>query len=299
MLLEIDNRQNVVTLDEEIKQRVHEALEATLEAEGKPENVAISLIFVDDEQMQRLNGEFRGVESATDVLSFPMLDNFDFEMAQPDEETGFIYLGDIAISLQRARVQALDFGHSLLREVAYLAVHAMLHLLGYDHMEPQEKTVMRSREKTIMSKMGIYRFEGDARGSVDDLRLISTARVVRENAYAPYSGFRVGAAILTADGSQIFTGCNVENASYGATCCAERVAIYSAVASGVKAFKQIAVVGEGNAATWPCGVCRQVLYEFAPDIDVITDDGDRLIKKNLRELLPDAFGPERLDEENR
>lgn len=107
--------------------------------------------------------------------------------------------------------------------------------------------------------------------------LLEAAERAAENAYAPYSDFRVGAAILSEDG-RIFTGCNIENASYGVTCCAERVALFTAVAAGARAFRAIAVTHT------PCGICRQALSEFG-DMDVITKSET----KRLSALLPDAF----------
>jgi cytidine deaminase len=122
--------------------------------------------------------------------------------------------------------------------------------------------------------------------------LIAAAAAVRERAYAPYSRFLVGAALRTADGT-IFGGCNVENASYGLTICAERNAIAQAIAAGARDFTAVAVVS-ANGVT-PCGACRQVLVEFGPDMTVIVADtrGRRRIY-TLAELLLDAFGPKHL-----
>jgi len=122
--------------------------------------------------------------------------------------------------------------------------------------------------------------------------LIAAAAAVRERAYAPYSQFLVGAALRTADGT-IFAGCNVENASYGLTICAERNAIAQAIAAGARDFTAVAVVSE-NGVT-PCGACRQVLVEFGPEMTVIVVDmrGRRRIY-TLAELLLDAFGPKHL-----
>jgi cytidine deaminase len=126
---------------------------------------------------------------------------------------------------------------------------------------------------------------------MDEERLVELAVLAREHAYAPYSGFPVGAALLAQDG-RIFTGCNVENASFGLTVCAERVALFKAVSEGVKKFSAIAVAC-GNAPCAPCGACRQVLHEFAPELLVIMTDGEGRARKRARlsELLPDGFGP--------
>lgn len=126
-----------------------------------------------------------------------------------------------------------------------------------------------------------------------DEDLIAKALEVRGNSYSPYSNFAVSAALLTVAG-KVFTGVNVENASYGLTICAERVAIATAVAAGEKEFQTIAVVVKGGGS--PCGACRQVLNEFAPDLRVLMADEDgKLVKTStLGELLPDAFGPHSL-----
>ena len=125
-------------------------------------------------------------------------------------------------------------------------------------------------------------------------QLFEMACQARENAYAPYSRYQVGACILTESG-KIFTGCNFENASFGATICAERCAAGCAVAAGERKFAAIAIAA--NSAAWPCGICRQVLREFAcgPDMPVIVGPaGGEFTVKTLSELLPESFGPEYL-----
>jgi cytidine deaminase len=118
--------------------------------------------------------------------------------------------------------------------------------------------------------------------------LVEAALAARENAYAPYSGFRVGAALLTLDG-EIITGVNVENASYGATCCAERNAIFSAMTRGLRQFKAIAVASDLDGPTFPCGICRQVIAEFKiPEIIVSDKYGNYNIYR-AEELMPHAF----------
>lgn len=126
-----------------------------------------------------------------------------------------------------------------------------------------------------------------------DEELLRRAREALKNAYAPYSRYRVGACILAADG-RMFCGCNVENASYGLTICAERGAVMAAVASGAREFTRIAIVSEGSLP-WPCGACRQVLREFAPDIEVLVQGSEgNTHRATLSELLPMSFGPESL-----
>ena len=122
--------------------------------------------------------------------------------------------------------------------------------------------------------------------------LIAVATRAREAAYAPYSGFRVGAAVLA--GGEIYAGCNVENASYGLTICAERAAVFAAVAAGQRRIDAIAVVGDAATPTAPCGSCRQVLHEFGPDMQVIMAGERETVRRSLSRLLPLAFGPEDL-----
>ncbi|MGI6452998.1 MAG: cytidine deaminase [Syntrophomonadaceae bacterium] len=122
--------------------------------------------------------------------------------------------------------------------------------------------------------------------------LIKLAQSAREKAYAPYSEFKVGAALLTSNG-KVFTGTNVENASYGLTICAERVAVCKAVSEGEKDFKTIAVVGSSEGLVFPCGACLQVLAEFSDRLNVLVTDKDNNIEEyNIKELLPKCFSVE-------
>ena len=126
--------------------------------------------------------------------------------------------------------------------------------------------------------------------------LVKHADRAKKYAYVPYSNFRVGAALLTKDG-QIFTGCNIENASYGLTNCGERTAIYKAISEGVRDFKAIAISTDTEKITSPCGMCRQVLIEFGEEIDVIMANvhGQYEVYK-AKDLLPLAFSPKKLEE---
>ena len=125
-----------------------------------------------------------------------------------------------------------------------------------------------------------------------DEKLVARAKEAMKNAYAPYSKFQVGAALLAKDG-RVFTGCNVENASYGATNCAERTAIFKAVSEGYREFDAIAIVASSGDYASPCGICRQVLAEFMPDGKVILDSKEKgMVTYFVRELLPCSFGSE-------
>lgn len=121
--------------------------------------------------------------------------------------------------------------------------------------------------------------------------LLRRAREVREHAHAPYSGFRVGAALMARDGT-VHVGCNVENASYGATLCAERVALGAAVSGGHRRFRALALSSTAPGPVPPCGLCRQALVEFEPDLPVLSEGLDGLAEWTLGALLPEPFvGP--------
>jgi len=119
--------------------------------------------------------------------------------------------------------------------------------------------------------------------------LFELAKKSSEYAYSPYSGFRVGAALQTKCGN-IFTGCNIENASYGATNCAERTAIFKAVSEGFREFETIAIYVKSDKVFPPCGICRQVMSEFSPDLEIIYGNDDVVNISSIKELLPSSFG---------
>ena len=127
-----------------------------------------------------------------------------------------------------------------------------------------------------------------------DRKLIDMASCVMQNSYSPYSRFKTGAAIECSDGS-VFTGCNVENAAIGVSICAEAVAIASAISAGKCDFKRIAIISEGSSYCFPCGVCRQVMNEFSPDLEILSARADgRYVSYPLTSLFPMAFGNEHL-----
>lgn len=162
-----DNRQNLLEVDEELSNIIDEIIDYALKEEQVLIPYEVSVIYVDNESIREINEETRGIDKATDVLSFPMLDYdhkkvfkdcyIGYEFSQIDLNEGNLVLGDIVLSLERAKEQSEEFGHSFQREVCYLIIHSILHLLGYDHMEEDEKKVMRAREEGILSKFEITR----------------------------------------------------------------------------------------------------------------------------------------------
>jgi len=141
-----------VAVDESLVDLLSEAVQAVLKDEGYREDAEVSLVFVDDDYIQELNNNYRGVDSPTDVLSFAMLEG----ESLPEEEEEVI-LGDVIISLETAERQAREYGHSFQREVAYLTLHGVLHLLGYDHQEEEDRRRMREREEEILAGLELSR----------------------------------------------------------------------------------------------------------------------------------------------
>ena len=143
-----DDRQDDIEITEEIKNLIEKSISAVLKVENLDENIEVSVSFVGDDEIRDLNREYRGVDKSTDVLSFPMDDEFIIDNR---------ILGDVIINTRRVMEQAEELGHSNERELSYLTVHSILHLLGYDHMEDEDKKEMREREKLAMKELSIYR----------------------------------------------------------------------------------------------------------------------------------------------
>ena len=125
-----------------------------------------------------------------------------------------------------------------------------------------------------------------------DQELLDMAKEAMKFSYSPYSGYPVGAAILASDG-RVFTGCNIENAALGSTMCGERTALYKAVSEGARSFTKLAIAATGSAP-FPCGACRQALFEFAPELEVMVTWDGNVRKMTLHALLPEGFGPSSL-----
>ena len=275
------------------------AADCALLTEGVSRPCAVSIRLCGDEEIHEINREYRGVDRATDVLSFPTVNYPSGVTAgaadklirrEYDDETDACMLGDLILSVPHVLAQAAEYGHSPEREAAYLIVHGLCHLMGYDHIEEDDKRRMRAMEEKILSAIGQTR-EGTA--SVSDETLLALARKAMERSYSPYSHYAVGAALLCADG-RVFQGCNIENASFGLTNCAERTAMFKAISEGAEEFTTIAIAASGSAP-WPCGACRQVLNEFAPGIRVIVTWDGNVDEMSLDQLLPHGFGPKSLE----
>lgn len=293
MKLEFEDGYGLLTQeDRALMQRCADAAER---AEGVGLQTSVFVQIVGDEAIRRVNREQRGKDAATDVLSFPTVCYPAGKTARScerllrreyDPETDACALGDIVISMDHVRAQAGEYGHSERRELGYLLTHGLFHLMGYDHMTDEDRPAMRAMEEKALASIALTR-EDEA--PMTDEMLLNSAIEARKFAYAPYSGYKVGAALLATDG-RVFTGCNVENAAYGNAMCAERTALFKAVSEGARAFSAIAIAGSGSAP-FPCGACRQSLYEFAPQLRVLVTWDGQVRKTTLDALLPEGFGP--------
>jgi homotetrameric cytidine deaminase/rRNA maturation RNase YbeY len=272
------------------------AAEKAVLCEGIRSKCAIHVYLCDDDMIADINQKYRGISASTDVLSFPSVDyppgctasQCEHRLRMEyDDDFEACFLGDIIISVPHVKMQAAEYGHTELREACYLLIHGICHLMGYDHIDPKDKENMRKMEEKILTSVSITR-DSDNESSVENT-LLSLAREAMRNSYSPYSSYPVGAALHCIDG-RIFTGCNIENASFGLTNCAERTAVFKAVSEGARGFDIIAIAA--NTKPWPCGACRQVLNEFSPDIRVLVTWDGHVEEKPLCELLPEGFGPD-------
>lgn len=144
-----NNRQEEIEITNNYKESIRVAISMCLQMENVNDNVEISISFVTNNEIKELNRTYRNVDKETDVLSFPMDDE--------EEEDGTIILGDIVISSEKIIEQAKEYGHSIEREMIYLVVHSMFHLLGYDHIKENKKDVMRGKEKEVMKKIKLFK----------------------------------------------------------------------------------------------------------------------------------------------
>ncbi|WP_315071034.1 rRNA maturation RNase YbeY [uncultured Clostridium sp.] len=166
-MIYVDNRQDKLEVKEDFIKGLEEVIEFALKEEEVDIECEVSLVFVDNDEIKDINNDTRKINKETDVLSFPMLEYEDkkvfkevyknYKFSPSDFDGDELVLGDIVLSLEKALEQSMEFNHSYEREASYLVVHSVLHLLGYDHMNDEEKQVMRKREEEILTKLNINR----------------------------------------------------------------------------------------------------------------------------------------------
>lgn len=260
----------------------------TLHHLGLSDDVIVSVSLVDNEFIHKMNRDYRHIDHPTDVISFAFLDGEDNPLEMLRNPISPVCLGDIYISVEKAAQQANDYGHPLKRELQFLFVHGLLHLLGYDHMSSEEEKMMFALQDKILKK-GVIVMEKE--------KLIEKAKEATKLSYSPYSKFKVGAAVECKDGS-VFLGANIENSSYPLCMCAERNALYNAYMHGYKKEDLIAfaLIGDTDEPISPCGACRQVISELYPsNKPIYMANLKGMVKEtNSIELLPFAFSPEDL-----
>jgi len=154
MIIEIINEQDKLSFDEETEKLIETAINTVAAEVDLPVEMEVSVTIVDDENIREINREYREIDKSTDVLSFPMFSFSEPEVFDEEIFEGENMLGDIIISLETAARQAEEYGHSAAREVSFLTVHSMLHLLGYDHIEDDDRVIMREREEYFLDKIG-------------------------------------------------------------------------------------------------------------------------------------------------
>lgn len=166
-MIYVDNRQDILDVKEEFVDKLKNVIEFALKEEQVNIQCEVSLVLVDNSEIKEINKDTRGIDKETDVLSFPMLEYenkkvfkemyLDYKFLPSDFDGDELVLGDIVLSLEKAMEQSKEYNHSYEREAAYLVVHSVLHLLGYDHMEDEDKKIMRNREEEILNKLNITR----------------------------------------------------------------------------------------------------------------------------------------------
>lgn len=157
--INIENEQELTQVDESIHSLLDSVVKKALEYEKIDENCEVNILLTDNASIREINREQRNIDAATDVLSFPYLMTEDGELLVSDEDyyDGYLQIGDIVISLERAREQSEEFGHSFERETGFLTCHSVLHLLGYDHEAEEEREVMRQKEEAVLALLGLTR----------------------------------------------------------------------------------------------------------------------------------------------
>jgi probable rRNA maturation factor len=165
-VIEFNNKQDKIEFNEDMEKLIENAINAAIEFEGFNYDYEVSVVITDNDDIREINREYRNIDNVTDVLSFPMLEfekdknkNSIFRISENDKdpETGNVVLGDIVLSLEKACDQAEEYGHSKERETAFLTVHSILHLLGYDHEMEEDRVIMREKEESVLNRMNLSR----------------------------------------------------------------------------------------------------------------------------------------------
>lgn len=256
-----------------------------LDSLGKEGDYEVSLSLVGKKEQRELNKTYRNIDRETDVLTFAYEET-------DQEELPITDLGSITICPEVARKQAKSFRHPYERELAFLFIHGLLHIFGYDHQTPRESERMFSLQNEILNSLP-YDFVTDQK------LLLKELLKAQERAIVPYSHFRVGAVVVTRDGKYI-PGFNIENSSYPATCCAERVALYSAYSQGYTKEEIVALgcITDSKSVGTCCGVCRQVMSELmnlhAP-VYIYSGDTKKKLFTTVEGLLPYPFTKEDME----
>lgn len=157
--INIENEQGNMQVTEDMESLLSSVVKKALEYEGIEENCEVNILLTDNESIKEINNEQRNIDSATDVLSFPylMIEDGELLVSEEDYYDGYLQIGDIVISLERAKEQSVEFGHSFEREIGFLTCHSVLHLLGYDHEEDGEREIMRQKEEAVLELLGLTR----------------------------------------------------------------------------------------------------------------------------------------------
>ncbi len=157
--INIENEQENMQVTEDMESLLSSVVKKALEYEGIEENCEVNILLTDNESIKEINNEQRNIDSATDVLSFPylMIEDGELLVSEEDYYDGCLQIGDIVISLERAKEQSVEFGHSFEREIGFLTCHSVLHLLGYDHEEDGEREIMRQKEEAVLELLGLTR----------------------------------------------------------------------------------------------------------------------------------------------
>ena len=257
----------------------------TLKKLRKIGNYEVSLSLVPDEEIHKLNKEYRKIDRPTDVLTFA------YREADFNPDDPIIDLGSILISPSIAKKQAKEYHHPYERELAFLFIHGLLHIFGYDHMKEEDAKIMFPLQNEILNHLP-YDFYTNQK------KLLKNLFEARSKSIAPYSEFHVGAVLVLKDGKYL-QGFNIENSAYGVTMCAERVALYHAYASGYtkEDIVSLGVITDSSNVGTCCGSCRQVMSELmnleAP-VYIYNKDGSKHLFTTVEGLLPFTFTKEDL-----